>query len=138
MAPGTEYQHLLDKLEADLLAMRDPERDQNPVTLVVQTQRDFRGGNLDLSPDIIVGYNRGYRSSWENPLGEFTWEIFADNDRPWSGDHGLDYRLVPGVLVSNRKITLEDPALYDLTVAVLDEYGIPKPPEMIGQDCLSP
>jgi len=25
-----------------------------------------------------------------------------------------------------------------LTVAVLDEYGIPKPPEMIGQDCLGP
>ena len=48
----------------------------------------------------------------------------------------MDYRLVPGVLVSNRKITLEDPALYDLTVAVLDEYGIPKLPEMIGQDCL--
>ena len=40
----------------------------------------------------------------------------------------MDYRLVPGVLVSNRKITLEDPALYDLTVAVLDEYGIPSIP----------
>ncbi len=136
VAPGTEYQQLLDELEADLLAMSDPESDQNPVTLVVQTQRDFRGRNLDLAPDIIVGYNWGYRSSWENPLGEFTWEIFADNDRPWSGDHGMDYRLVPGVLVSNRKITLQNPALYDLTVAVLDEYGIPKLSEMIGQDCL--
>ncbi len=138
VAPGTEYQQLLDELEADLLAMSDPESDENPVTLVVQTQRDFQGRNLDRAPDIIVGYNWGYRSSWESPLGEFTWEIFADNDRPWSGDHGMDYRLVPGVLVSNRKITLEDPALYDLTVAVLDEYGIPKHPEMIGQDCLSP
>ena len=138
VAPGTEYQQLLDELEADLLAMSDPESDENPVTLVVQTQRDFQGRNLDRAPDIVVGYNWGYRSSWESPLGEFTWEIFADNDRPWSGDHGMDYRLVPGVLVSNRKITLEDPALYDLTVAVLDEYGIPKHPEMIGQDCLSP
>ena len=138
VAPGTEYQQLLDELEADLLAMSDPESDENPVTLVVQTQRDFQGRNLDRAPDIVVGYNWGYRSSWESPLGEFTWEIFADNDRPWSGDHGMDYRLVPGVLVSNRKITLEDPALYDLTVAVLDEYGIPKHPEMIGQDCLGP
>jgi len=136
VAPGTEYQQLLDELEADLLAMSDPESDENPVTLVVQTQRDFQGRNLDRAPDIIVGYNWGYRSSWESPLGEFTWEIFADNDRPWSGDHGMDYRLVPGVLVSNRKITLEHPALYDLTVAVLDEYGIPKLSEMIGQDCL--
>ena len=51
MAPGTEYQQLLDELEADLLAMSDPESDQNPVTLVVQTQRDFKGRNLDLAPD---------------------------------------------------------------------------------------
>ncbi len=138
VAQGSEYQRLLDELEAELLAMSDPERDQNPVTLVVQTQRDFQGRNLDEGPDIIVGYNWGYRSSWESPLGEFTWDIFADNDRPWSGDHGMDYRLVPGVLISNRKITLQDPALYDLTVAVLDEYGIPKPPEMMGQDCLEP
>ena len=63
VAPGTEYQQLLDELEADLLGMSDPESDQNPVTLVVRTQRDFQGGNLDLAPDIIVGYNWGYRSS---------------------------------------------------------------------------
>jgi hypothetical protein len=31
---------------------------------------------------------------------------------------------------------MENPALYDLTVAVLDEFGIEKLPEMIGSDCL--
>jgi len=36
------------------------------------------------------------------------------------------------------RVALDDPALYDLTVAVLDEYGISKHPEMIGQDCLGP
>jgi predicted AlkP superfamily phosphohydrolase/phosphomutase len=136
VSPGDEYQQLLDELEEDLLAMTDPDNGQGAVTLVVQTHRDFQAMNLDLGPDIIVGYNRGYRSSWESPLGEFSWEIFADNDKPWSGDHGMDYRLVPGVLISNRRITLEDPALYDLTVAVLDEYGISKNPDMIGQDTL--
>ena len=48
----------------------------------------------------------------------------------------MDHRLVPGVLLTNRNITLEEPALYDLTVAILDEYGIPKTEEMIGEDCL--
>ena len=48
----------------------------------------------------------------------------------------MDNRLVPGVLLSNRKITLDEPALYDLTVAILDEYGIEKSEEMIGEDCL--
>jgi hypothetical protein len=60
----------------------------------------------------------------------------VENREAWSGDHCIDYRLVPGVLISNRKITLADPALYDLTVAVLDEYGLQKSPEMIGRDCL--
>ena len=89
---------------------------------------------------VPLGKLKGYLNGWHfKPTragGEFTWEIFADNDKPWSGDHGMDYRLVPGVLISNRRITLEDPALYDLTVAVLDEYGIPKNADMIGQDTL--
>jgi len=136
VAQGTEYQALLDRLEADLLGMRDPRNGIAPVTLVVQTKRDFKGGHADSGPDIIVGYNRGYRTSWASPLGEFPRGVFIDNRQAWSGDHAIDYRLVPGVLISNRKITLADPALYDLTVAVLDEYGVQKPPEMIGRDCL--
>ena len=136
VTPGEEYQQLLDELEEDLLAMKDPDNGQSAVTLVVRTHRDFQDMNLDVAPDMIVGYNRGYRSSWESPLGEFTWEIFADNDQPWSGDHSMDHRLVPGVLISNRRITLEQPALYDLTVAVLDEYGVSKNADMIGQDTL--
>ena len=69
-------------------------------------------------------------------MGEIPREVFAVNDDAWSGDHAIDYRLVPGVLISNRKITLDAPALYDLTVAILDEYDIPKTEEMIGRDCL--
>lgn len=136
VSQGAEHQRLLDRLEADLLAMQDPRRGRSPVTLVVQTRRDFKGTQLEGAPDVIVGYGWGYRSSWKSPLGEFPREIFVDNDDPWSGDHSVDYRLVPGVLVANRKITLESPALYDLTVAVLAQYGIAKLPEMIGEDCL--
>ena len=136
VAQGTEYEELLDRLEADLLGMRDPRNGNAPVTLVVQSKRDFKGSHADSGPDMIVGYNRGYRTSWVSPLGEFPRGVFVENREPWSGDHCIDYRLVPGVLISNRKITLADPALYDLTVAVLNEYGIQKSPEMIGKDCL--
>ncbi len=136
VAPGEEYQKLLDRLERDLLAVRDPRTGAQVVTLVVQTPRDFHGPQIEIGPDIIVGYNKGYRSSWESPLGEFPREIFVDNPDPWSGDHLGDYRHVPGVLLTNKKITLDSPALYDLTVAILDEYGVPKAPEMLGQDCL--
>jgi hypothetical protein len=103
---------------------------------VVQTRRDFSNEHLDIAPDIIVGYNWGYRSSWVSPLGSFPREIIVDNDRTWSGDHAMDYRLVPGVLITNKKISMEQPGLWDLTVGILDEYGIAKGEGMIGRDCL--
>lgn len=137
VAPGTEYQSVLRQLEEDLLAMVDPRNGQQAVTLVIQTDRDFQGPHVNVGPDIIVGYNRGYRSSWESPLGKFPKAVFVDNDDAWSGDHSIDYRLVPGILASNRTITLDDPALFDLTVAVLDEFGVLPPAEMIGKDCLA-
>ncbi|ETX00635.1 MAG: hypothetical protein ETSY1_10470 [Candidatus Entotheonella factor] len=136
--PDEEYDALLDRLEADLLHMVDPRRNQHAVTLVTRTQRDLTGAALGFGPDLIVGYNHGYRSSWQSPLGEFPKAIFVDNHEAWSGDHSVDHRLVPGVLITNQKISLDEPALYDLTVAVLDEYGIAKLPDMIGQDCLAP
>ena len=136
--PGPEHARLLDTLEQDLLAMVDPRTGANPVSLVYRTADRFRGPYLDRGPDLIVGYNRGYRSSWENPLGEFPLEIFVDNNDPWSGDHQNDYRLVPGVLLTNQRITLEAPALRDLTISVLDEFGVAPLPEMLGSDAIGP
>ena len=107
-------------------------------TLALRADQEFEGDYPSVGPDLVVGYNWGYRSSWENPLGEFPPEIFVDNDDPWSGDHAIDYRLVPGVLLTNQRITLKEPTLYDLTVAVLDEFGVSPLPEMIGEDCLEP
>ena len=136
--PGAAYERLLDDLERDLLAMVDPRTGQQPVSLVYRTRERYDGPHLDLGPDLIVGYARGYRSSWESPLGEFPAEVFVDNDDPWSGDHQNDYRLVPGVLLTNQRITLAAPALADLTVAVLDEFGVAPLPEMVGRDTIGP
>lgn len=136
VAPGAEYEALLDRLEADLLAMVDERNGRSPVSLVYRSRQELRGPYADQAPDIVVGYGRGYRSSWESPLGEFPHGVFGDNVEAWSGDHQNDYRLVPGVLLTNREIALGEPALYDVTVAVLDEFGIPPQPEMIGEDAI--
>ena len=56
---------------------------------------------------MLVGYNRGYRAGWKTILGAFPPDELEDNTNPWSGDHCMDYTLVPGVLLSNRKIARE-------------------------------
>ena len=121
---------LLDELQGALLAMTDERNGNRPISLVHRTGTEFAGPHLTLGPDLIVGYSRGYRSSWENPLGEFPPEVIVDNDDPWSGDHQNDYRLVPGILLTNQRITRDQPALADLTVSVLDEFNVPSLPDM--------
>ena len=136
VVPPDEYEATLDKLEADLLAMRDERNGNAPVRLVFRTHDEWEGADLANAPDIVVGYDWGYRTSWDSPLGQFPRDVFVDNDETWSGDHSIDYRLVPGVFLSNRQITIDTPALYDLTVTVLDEFGVPPLPEMVGVDAL--
>ena len=136
VAPGAEYADVLDRLERDLLDMVDDRTGLSPVRLVFRTAEEWEGPNLEIAPDIIVGYSWGYRTSWDSPLGQFPREVFVDNDETWSGDHSIDYRLVPGVFLSNREIQVENPALDDLTVTVLDEFGVSPLPEMLGQDAL--
>ncbi|MBM61665.1 MAG: hypothetical protein CL484_01810 [Acidobacteria bacterium] len=135
--PGAEYDRLLDELQGALLAMTDERNGNRPISLVHRTGTEFAGPHLTLGPDLIVGYSRGYRSSWENPLGEFPPEVIVDNDDSWSGDHQNDYRLVPGILLTNQRITRDQPALADLTVSVLDEFNVPSLPDMKGEDAIT-
>jgi bisphosphoglycerate-independent phosphoglycerate mutase (AlkP superfamily) len=66
-------------------------------------------------------------------LGEFTAEVLEPNREPWSGDHCIDYTLVPGVLLSNKPIAMQTPALTDIAPTILAEYNIAKPKNMVGQ-----
>ena len=42
-------------IERELLAMKDPRNGQQAVTLVVRTQRDFKGPHTADGPDLLVG-----------------------------------------------------------------------------------
>ena len=79
-----------------------------------------------------MGYNRGYRAGWQTILGNFPADVFEDNSNPWSGDHCMDYTLVPGVLLSNRPIDAASPALTDIAPTIFAEFGIPKPRQYDG------
>jgi hypothetical protein len=41
--------------------------------------------------------------------------------------------LVPGVILSNRKIAAEKPGLVDIPTTILGEFGISNSPGMIGR-----
>lgn len=84
-------------------------------------------------PDLIIGYNRGYRASWEGAVGRVTETVMTDNTKSWSGDHCVDPRLVPGVLFSNWRVAQGQPAISDLAPTILRLFGVDVPEHMTGK-----
>ena len=131
--PGTQADRLLAELRARLLAVQDPQSKLQVITRVDLASEVYQGPYARSGPDMLVGYNRGYRAGWQTILGSFPPEELEDNNNPWSGDHCMDYTLVPGVLLSNRKIAANAPALTDIAPTILAEFGIAKTQGMIGK-----
>jgi predicted AlkP superfamily phosphohydrolase/phosphomutase len=132
--PGEEYTNLVDDIAKKLEAMVDPLTGRRIVRKAYKKNDTYHGQYTDDAPDIVVGFYSGYRSSDESALGQFSREVISDNMRKWSGDHCMDYREVPGVILINRKIKLEEPALYDVAPTILKEFGIEPLEEMIGNN----
>jgi predicted AlkP superfamily phosphohydrolase/phosphomutase len=132
--PGQEKQSLVRELAAKLAAVKDPENGKNVIRRAHVTTDVYSGDFLKDAPDIIVGYDWGYRTSWESALGDVTEALLMVSKEKWSGDHCGATEVVPGVLFANKKITLDQPHLYDLTPSMLAEFGIEKPPDMVGRN----
>jgi hypothetical protein len=81
---------------------------------------------------LIVGYDAGYGASDQTTLGEVTEEVIVDNTSRWSGNHLMDPDVVPGVVLSNRKITGDGHDLTDVTATILAWYGLPANDGMTG------
>jgi predicted AlkP superfamily phosphohydrolase/phosphomutase len=93
----------------------------------------YRGPYRGEAPDVIVGYNPGWRADWDLATGGVIGSVFRDNAKPWSADHCMDPRQVPGVLASNRALQLEGAGLVDLAPTILDLCGVPRPGHLHGR-----
>lgn len=137
VAPGQEAETLKRELIEKLSGLLDEAQGQVAIRRVYAASDLYSGPYLQAAPDLIVGYNDGYRISWEAAVGHVTPEIFSDNRKAWSGDHCVDPLLVPGVLFSNRPIEEDDPGIEDLAPTALDLFGIQPPAWMEGKPLLA-
>jgi len=134
--PGAEREELLTELIARLEALRDHDG-RRVIHRVRRTDRAYAGPAAALAPDLVVGYRRGYRASWDTCLGHMARDVLSDNEKAWSADHCADPSQVPGVLFANRPIRADAPALVDVAPTVLAEFGLSPPSQMVGRDFLS-
>ncbi len=121
------------ELIAALTGLRDEEHDAEAIRQVYATRSLYNGPYLEAAPDLIVGYNDGYRTSWDAATGRVGAAVIEDNLKAWSGDHSVDPPLVPGVLFSNRKIDADDPGIEDLAPTAVELFGIERPTWMEGK-----
>ena len=131
--PGQEREQLLDELVGKLQAVRDV--DGRPVIRTAyRADKIYHGPSLKYAPDLVIGYHRDYRTSWESCLGDITSDMLLDNTSAWAADHCMDPVELPGVLFSNRPIAAAGANLTDLAPSILAHFGLSVPVTMTGKN----
>ena len=130
---GFQREKVRNNIANRLLEFKDLKTGELVVSKVYFPETAFQGKNLRNSPDLFVGFRRGYRASWQTALGAVPESLIDDNTEAWIGDHCMASDQVPGVLLSNRKIRATEPQLYDITSTILKEFGLANAEGMIGK-----
>ncbi|MBI4616630.1 MAG: alkaline phosphatase family protein, partial [Planctomycetes bacterium] len=116
---------LAGEIRGRLLALVDPATGRRVFRRVDLASEVYRGDRAHEAPDLVLGYERGYRTSAGSALLSVGKTILFDNAERWSGDHLMAAELVPGVLLSNRRLRAGGtPSLADLAPTVLAEFGL--------------
>ncbi len=128
-----DYRAMKREIKEKLEGLVDPDTGEVAITSVYDTEEIMSGPYTDGAPDLIIGYNLGYRASWDAAVGKSSATVMEDNTKSWSGDHCIDYKLAPGVLFTNRKVEAAKPGLIDMGPSILDLFGVKVPDYMMGK-----
>ena len=129
---GEESRALKGELKEKLNGLKDSEKNGVAINDIFDRDELPPGPYKENCPDLIVGYNEGYRVSWDSVTGKVNQTVFEDNTKAWSGDHCIDPRIVPGILFSTRKINTDDPSIQDIAPTALELFGLEAPSHMDG------
>jgi predicted AlkP superfamily phosphohydrolase/phosphomutase len=134
VGPGDESREVKRAIIEGLTGLRDEETGDVAINDVFDVADvHSKGPYAEAGIDLIVGYNRGYRASWQGAVGQVMPSVFFDNTKSWSGDHCVDPRLVPGVIFSTHPVRSDDPGIMDLAPTILTLFGVEVPGHMNGQ-----
>jgi len=131
-----ERRKLLEEIKAKLERLTDPGNGQKVVSQAFISEDHFSKDFLDRAPDIIVGFNRGYRTSGDSAIGGMHPDVLADNMDWWAGDHCMNPLHVPATLTANFKIDKKIPDMIDMAPTILKHFGIENPSTMTGKSLI--
>ncbi len=120
--PGKETENLKQEISNKLKQWQD-KNGQSVVNQVYPQQEIFWGDYAQQAPDLYVGFNIGYRASWQTALGAVPEDLIEDNLKKWSGSHLFDPQLIPGILFINKSTIKDQPSILDIAPTILDFVG---------------
>jgi predicted AlkP superfamily phosphohydrolase/phosphomutase len=129
-----DFDALKRQIIAGLLQLDD--NGTRAIRRVVDVANDMKGPYRHSGPDLLPGYESGYRVSWDCAKGSVYPDLFEDNVKRWSGDHCMDPELVPGVVFGNVALNEAASRLIDMGPTILDLFGVEVPAYMAGRSML--
>lgn len=112
------------EIQRKLETWTDPDTQEPILRKAYRSEEIIAGPESGSAPDIFLGMNRGYRTSWQTALGAVPPMLIETNQKHWRGDHMVDPALVPGILFSTRPIDAPSPSILDLTPTILKLIGM--------------
>ncbi len=135
-----EQAALSAQIKDELLSWKGPDNRQI-VRTVWTGEEAFHGPLTPYAPDLVVGFNSGYRASGQTGLGNWEADALERNLDHWGADHCIDPGLVPGVLFANTSLEqLASPSYADVPDLVIGgkfqprETSASKPPVTSDED----
>ncbi len=134
VSPGKEAEDLKAEIKQKLKDLKDIEKGDVVAKGVYKREELYKGPYTKNAPDVVIGYNLGYRVSPESAVNYIGDTIISDNTRMWSGDHSFTRAFVPGIFFCNKKIKTKHPSIMDISPTILSAFGIKKPSFIDGND----
>ena len=138
---GREAKGIVDKNDAQKLKNEianrlknfiDPTTKLNPIFKIYDANQIYFGDYASEGPDLVVGFNKGYRMGWQTAIGGLANQICETENSKWKGDHLVDASFVSGTFLANFPLISKKPKTLDIAPTILDLAGIEIPVDMDG------
>lgn len=103
---AAEAAQIKQQIMASLAGLQDPQSGAQVVRDVFDGEQLYPANANNDAPDLVIGYEPGFRASWQTTLGAVPAALIDDNNKKWSGDHCITPAAVPGILLTSFKTDL--------------------------------